>query len=58
MGLCYIPLVEFNPNAMFLCPEHGGHLGFFEGGLMIPHSTSWIDRVIVDYTTSILQYSN
>ncbi|XP_037091708.1 abhydrolase domain-containing protein 2-like [Pollicipes pollicipes] len=27
--------------------EHGGHLGFYEGGFLVPHSITWLDRTVV-----------
>lgn len=26
---------------------HGGHLGFYEGGLIHPNPVTWIDRAVV-----------
>ena len=40
---------EHNSNAMLVIPRHGGHLGFFEGGAIVPNTTSWIDRLLVQY---------
>ncbi len=34
---------------MFVGTEHGGHLGFFEGGWIIPNETRWCDRLIFQY---------
>lgn len=41
--------LEHNPNAMLIQTEHGGHLGFFEGGFIYPNKMAWIDRLIFEY---------
>lgn len=33
--------------------KHGGHLGFFEGGYMIPDNITWLDRVIIEYADAV-----
>ena len=45
---------DHNPNAMFVRTTCGGHLGFFEGGVVIPHPTSWVDRLILEYSQSCI----
>jgi abhydrolase domain-containing protein 2 len=27
--------------------QHGGHLGFYEGGLINPNPLTWLDRILV-----------
>jgi len=34
---------------LYVVTEYGGHLGFFEGGYLIPNRVSWVERVILDY---------
>lgn len=41
-------------NVIFATTRHGGHLGFFEGGLFYPNSITWLDRVIVSYSDALL----
>jgi abhydrolase domain-containing protein 2 len=36
-----------NPKALFIELANGGHLGFYEGGLISPNPVSWIDRAVV-----------
>ena len=45
---------EHNPNALFVKTEHGGHLGFFEGGL-IPNKVSWLDRMLVEFARASIE---
>ena len=33
--------------------KHGGHLGYFEGGYVIPDHITWLDRVLVEYADAI-----
>ena len=42
-------LLEVNKNALFLRVPHGGHLGFFEGGFVIPNRVTWLDRMLAEY---------
>ncbi|XP_043221088.1 abhydrolase domain-containing protein 2-like [Amphibalanus amphitrite] len=34
--------------------EHGGHLGFYEGGFLVPHSVTWMDRLVVQMAHSLV----
>eukprot|EP00058_Branchiostoma_floridae_P024289 XP_002609779.1 hypothetical protein BRAFLDRAFT_122100 [Branchiostoma floridae] len=36
-------------NAMFVLTRHGGHLGFYSGGLIIPDSETWLHRLLLQY---------
>ncbi|KAG8226380.1 hypothetical protein J437_LFUL007779 [Ladona fulva] len=36
-----------NDKALYLELAHGGHLGFYEGGLMYPNPVTWLDRTLV-----------
>ena len=33
--------------------KHGGHLGYFEGGYIVPDHITWLDRVLVEYADAI-----
>uniref|UniRef100_A0A1B6CY92 AB hydrolase-1 domain-containing protein n=2 Tax=Clastoptera arizonana TaxID=38151 RepID=A0A1B6CY92_9HEMI len=33
---------------------HGGHLGFYEGGLIYPNTIAWLDRVLVSLVGSLV----
>jgi abhydrolase domain-containing protein 2 len=47
-----IPLqyTDLNPYAMFVSTEYGGHLGFLEGGLVLPNWATWLQRLVLQYT--------
>ncbi|XP_046403066.1 abhydrolase domain-containing protein 2 [Ischnura elegans] len=36
-----------NDKSLYLEVGHGGHLGFYEGGLMYPNPVTWLDRSLV-----------
>lgn len=38
---------ETHDKSMFVTLTHGGHLGFFEEGLVFPNPVSWLDRALV-----------
>ena len=48
---------EFNQNALFVRTEHGGHLGYFEGGVIRPKDISWIDRLLLQYADACVELS-
>jgi len=35
--------------------EHGGHLGFYENGLVIPSRTPWIDRALLEIASVMVK---
>jgi abhydrolase domain-containing protein 2 len=34
-------------NALYIECAHGGHLGFYEGGMINPNPLTWLDRILV-----------
>ena len=42
-------------NVIFALTHHGGHLGYFEGGIILPNSVTWLDRIVVEFSTALLQ---
>ena len=40
-------------NVLFVLTEHGGHLGFFEGGMTVPETITWLDKVVVQYANAV-----
>ncbi|XP_047129014.1 monoacylglycerol lipase ABHD2 isoform X1 [Hydra vulgaris] len=47
-------LCDTNPNVVFVVTPYGGHLGFFEGGYIIPNRLSWLDRMLLEFTNVAL----
>lgn len=43
---------------MFLELAHGGHLGFYEGGLMYANPVNWLDRALVGLAGGLLMAHN
>lgn len=42
-----MPLSGEKNNTMYIELGHGGHLGFYEGGLIYPNPVTWLDRALV-----------
>ncbi|KAG5666442.1 hypothetical protein PVAND_014470 [Polypedilum vanderplanki] len=38
---------ETHPKVLYIESTHGGHLGFYEGGLINPNPLTWLDRILV-----------
>lgn len=36
-----------HPSSLYVELAHGGHLGFYEGGLLYPNPITWLDRTLV-----------
>lgn len=47
---------EKRENVMFVLPLHGGHLGFFEGSMLLPEPLTWMDKLVVEYANAICQW--
>ncbi|XP_048589593.1 monoacylglycerol lipase ABHD2 [Nematostella vectensis] len=50
--------VHENPNAMFVVTEHGGHLGYYEGGLIGISDLTWLDRSLLQYILAVLSITS
>ena len=42
-----------NDKVIFATLQHGGHLGFFEGGLVVPETITWLDKIVVQYADAV-----
>jgi len=42
-------VVEANENALFVVSPFGGHLGFFEGGILFANQATWLDRTLSEF---------
>ena len=51
--LCYLSQTASRRNVIFATTRHGGHLGYFEGGFVVPNTVTWIDRLIIQYCDAI-----
>lgn len=49
-------LSEKRENVMFVLPLHGGHLGFFEGSMLLPEPLTWMDKLVVEYADAICHW--
>lgn len=41
-------------NCIFMTTKHGGHLGYFEGGILQPNNITWLDRAIIEYADAVI----
>lgn len=41
-------------KTMYIELSHGGHLGFYEGGLIYPNPVTWLDRTLVSVIGSLV----
>ncbi|XP_034825503.1 abhydrolase domain-containing protein 2 [Maniola hyperantus] len=46
--------VSLHDNVMFLELSHGGHLGFYEGGLVYANPVTWLDRALAALVGGLL----
>ncbi|XP_020279159.1 abhydrolase domain-containing protein 2 [Pseudomyrmex gracilis] len=42
-----------HPNTLYIELAHGGHLGFYEGGLLYPNPITWLDKTLVSLVGSL-----
>lgn len=47
-------VVKKSKNAMHVTTKFGGHLGFYEGSIF-PRSLTWMDRLIVEFCSSVVK---
>lgn len=50
--------VSSHDKAMYLELAHGGHLGFYEGGLVYANPVNWLDRALVGLAGGLLMAHN
>ncbi|XP_073229102.1 monoacylglycerol lipase ABHD2-like [Porites lutea] len=47
--------VKCNESALFVVTYHGGHLGFYEGGVLDVSPLSWMDKALIQYIKAVLK---
>ncbi|CAG5131218.1 unnamed protein product [Candidula unifasciata] len=50
---CPLQAAKSLSNMIFVLTKHGGHLGFYEKGILRPNSLTWMDRLIIEYANAI-----
>ncbi len=53
----YFCFSETHPNLVYIEQKYGGHLGFYEGGLICPNPTTWLDRNVVNLADALAAYA-
>lgn len=51
-------LVDEKTNILYIELAHGGHLGFYEGGMVYPNPVTWLDRALVALIGSLVLNHN
>lgn len=49
----YFLILATHLNTLYVELAHGGHLGFYEGGLLYPNPITWLDRTLVSLVGSL-----
>ena len=53
--VCLFFFLECNESALFVVTYHGGHLGFYEGGLVDVSPLSWMDKALIQYIKAVMK---
>ncbi|XP_071534350.1 abhydrolase domain-containing protein 2 [Panulirus ornatus] len=46
--------VKTHKNSLYIETEHGGHLGYYDGGYVIPQAVTWLDRTVISLVTALV----
>ena len=47
---------ETHPKLLYIEQKYGGHLGFYEGGLVCPNHVTWLDRNVLHLADALAGY--
>ena len=45
---------ESHPKSLFVLTQYGGHLGYYEGGV-VPNRVTWMDRLIQEFIRGCME---
>lgn len=45
--------VKTHSNSLYIETDHGGHLGYYDGGYIMPQAVTWLDRTVVSLVTAL-----
>ncbi|XP_064121482.1 abhydrolase domain-containing protein 2-like [Macrobrachium nipponense] len=45
--------VSTHKNSLYIETEHGGHLGYYDDGYLIPRAVTWLDRTVLSLVTAL-----
>ena len=51
-------LAEKKENFLYIEQKYGGHLGFYEGGYVIPNQITWLDKSVVGLADALAAYAS
>ena len=51
-------LAEKKENFLYIEQKYGGHLGFYEGGYVIPNQITWLDKSVVSLADALAAYAS
>ena len=57
VNLIFVYHTENREKSAFILTSHGGHLGFYEGGIVRPNPVTWLDRTAVGISDAIIRDS-
>ena len=49
---------EKRENFLYIEQKYGGHLGFYEGGYVIPNQITWLDKSVVGLADALAAYAS
>ena len=49
-------MAQRKPNFLYIEQKFGGHLGFYEGGIVNPNALTWLDRMVVGAANGLVSY--
>jgi len=50
--------VKKKENFLYIEQKYGGHLGFYEGGYVIPKEITWLDKTVVGLADALAAYAS
>lgn len=48
---------ESHKNSLYIETDHGGHLGYYDGGYILPRAVTWLDRTVLSLVSALANNS-
>ncbi|XP_050716142.1 abhydrolase domain-containing protein 2-like [Eriocheir sinensis] len=57
--MLYFPqkFVQTHKNSLYIETDHGGHLGYYDGGYILPRAVTWLDRTVLSLVSALANNS-